>query len=106
MNMNNAVDSNQNHNRTHQLNGVDLNPRNINLEGGQAKKLTEHFHYHKPEPGQVPCYKAINEAARVLADTIMRNTPPGPDQTAAVRKVTEAKMTANAAIATNPDLYQ
>jgi hypothetical protein len=35
----------------------------------------------------------------VFAETIIRNTPPGSDQSAAIRKVREAVMTANAAIA-------
>lgn len=104
--MNNAVAETQQPQRVTDLNGVPLNPRGVYLEEGQASRLLSHFTYHKPSPAQVPCYNAINEAARVLAETIMVNTPPGPDQTAAIRKVVEAKMTANSAIATNPGLYQ
>ncbi len=102
----NAVKSDQTTNVVEKLNGVTLNPRQVELEEKQAKRLMSHFHYHKPNEKQVPCYAAINEAARVFADTIMRNTPTGADQTAAVRKIVEAKMTANTAIATNPTLYQ
>lgn len=104
--MNNAVEETQQKQATQTLNGIDLNPRKIDLEEGQAKKLMEHFTYHPPNEKQKPCYAAINEAARVLADTIVKNTPPGPDQTAAVRKVVEAKMTANTGVATNPTYYQ
>lgn len=103
--MNNGVSETHTHNLVQHINGVDLNPRNKELANDQAAKLLTHFHYHKPNSNTIPCYNAINEAAKLFAETIMKNTPPGPDQTAAVRKVVEAKMTANSAIATNPELY-
>ena len=57
------------------------------------------FSYHAPEGDQPQRYEAIRSAAKILAQAIMDNTPTGADQTAAVRKVREAVMTANAGIA-------
>ena len=56
------------------------------------------FTYHPPKGGQAGRYAAINEAALSLAKVIIENTPTGADQSAAIRKVREARMTANAAI--------
>ena len=57
------------------------------------------FTYHAPFGDQPRKYQAIREAAKTLAQIIVDNTPPSADQTAAIRKVREAVMTANAAIA-------
>ena len=57
------------------------------------------FKYHPPVPDQIPKYNELREAAKVFAEKIVELTPAGPDQTTAVRKVREAVMTANAAIA-------
>ena len=57
------------------------------------------FTYHAPKPGQQARYIQIREAGRELAAVIVAFTSPGPDQSAAIRKVREAVMTANAAIA-------
>ena len=61
--------------------------------------LSNWFTYHTPTAEQLRKYEAIRDAARKLAEVIVDNTPVSPDQTAAVRKVREAVMTANAAIA-------
>lgn len=104
--MNNGVKSDQlKIGGQYTLNGVNLNPRHKDLLADNPYPLSGHFTYHKPTPEQIPCYNAINEAARTLADTIARNTPPGADQTAAIRLVVQAKMTANSAIATHPEHY-
>ena len=58
------------------------------------------FTYHAPTGDQPARYKAIREAALNLARVISYNAPAGADRTDAVRKVREAVMTANAAIAT------
>jgi len=61
---------------------------------------TQHiFTHHAPIVDQIAKYQAIREAGKVLADVIIENAPAGADQTAAIRKVREAVMTANAAIA-------
>lgn len=61
--------------------------------------LDRWFTYHPPIPGQAEAYQAIRDAARAFAQVIVDRTPPSPDQTTAIRKVREAVMTANAAIA-------
>jgi hypothetical protein len=56
------------------------------------------FTYHD-DPKKVPHYLNVRAAAKNLARVILENTPASPDQTVAIRKVREAVMTANAAIA-------
>ena len=57
------------------------------------------FTYHQPMQDQVHRYNRIREEARKLAFVIRDSCPPGADTTAAIRKLREAVMTANAAIA-------
>lgn len=57
------------------------------------------FCYHAPTASQQEFYVALRNAGRDLAMAILSLTPPGADQAAAIRKVREAIMTANAAIA-------
>ncbi len=57
------------------------------------------FKYHAPKPEQLPKYEALRESAKSFAKSIVELTPPGADQSAALRKVREAVMTANASIA-------
>ena len=63
------------------------------------EKLCNWFAYHAPDPakGDVEAYQRIREAGKAFAAVIVENTPPSADQTAAIRKVREAVMTANAA---------
>ena len=66
----------------------------------QELKLEEIFTYHKPENDeQLRAYEAIRGWGLALAKVICQYTPKGSDQSAAVRKVREACMTANAAVA-------
>jgi hypothetical protein len=64
-----------------------------------AKNLEHWFTYHPPnvEKGDIEAYQRIRDAGFNLAYTIISNTPPCADQTAAIRKIREAVMTANAA---------
>jgi len=62
-------------------------------------ELENWFTYHAPTDGQPAKYLAIREAAKVFAATVVANTPSGPDQTVAVRKIREAVMVANQSIA-------
>lgn len=62
-------------------------------------QLENWFTYHSPTPEQLPQFQAIREAAHHLAIVIVENSPASADQTAAIRLVREACMTANAAIA-------
>lgn len=57
------------------------------------------FAYHAPNEEQVIKYEEIRRAALEFAKVVVTNTPSSPDQTAAIRKIREAVMTANAAIA-------
>lgn len=58
------------------------------------------FTYHKPEsPIQTGQYEMIRDKGKEFAQLIRNNTPRSADQTAAIRKIREAVMTANAAIA-------
>lgn len=61
--------------------------------------LDNWFTYHSPTPDQIPKYQEIREAGKKLAEAIVKNTPASADQSAAIRLVREAVMTANAAIA-------
>lgn len=57
------------------------------------------FKYHTPTPEQLPKYEALRAAAKSFAEAIVAHTPPSADQSAALRHVREAVMTANASIA-------
>lgn len=57
------------------------------------------FSYHAPTQEQLPKYDAIRSAAKIFAAAIVANTVECADQTAAVRYIREAAMTANAAVA-------
>jgi len=65
------------------------------------EKIDVWFVYHQPVGDQAARYVAIREAAHALALVIAANTPESADQTAALRKLREAVMTANASIACN-----
>ena len=64
-----------------------------------AKEIDNWFSYHTPNQEQINKYQVIRNTARSLAMVILDNTPSCADQTAAIRKLREAVMTANAAIA-------
>jgi hypothetical protein len=58
------------------------------------------FTYHPPGGGDTLArYTLIRQGAKDLALTIVNECPPCADTTAAIRKLREAVMTANAAIA-------
>lgn len=62
-------------------------------------QLENWFTYHAPDAKQQLDYVTLREAAKVFAKTIVTLAPPCADTTAAIRKVREALMSANAAIA-------
>ena len=65
-----------------------------------SKAMLENWYtYHAPTPEQQKQYVAIREAGLKFAEVIVENTPPSADQTAAVRKIRESVMIANASIA-------
>ena len=61
--------------------------------------LTHQFTYHSPTAETIPKYKELREKGLDFARVIDNLCPNGPDKSAAIRKVREAVMTANAAIA-------
>lgn len=61
--------------------------------------LVNWFTHHPPSSDQITQHQAVRDAGLALARVIVANTPSSADQTAAIRKVREAVMTANAAIA-------
>ena len=61
--------------------------------------LENWFTYHVPTAAQTAQDVKIRDAGKLFAMVILANSPPSADQTAAIRKVREAVMTANAAIA-------
>ena len=62
-------------------------------------ELQHLFQHHPPTLAQIAKYGFIRLAALEFARVVVENTPASADQTAAVRKIREATMTANAAIA-------
>jgi hypothetical protein len=78
-----------------------FNPRK---KGSSMPEITVYeieqiFTYHKPEGDQPAKYEKLREAAKAFALTILECVPICADQSAAIRHVREAVMTANAAIA-------
>lgn len=63
------------------------------------EEIENWFTYHPPTEVDQVAFVAIRNAAKELAKVIVNCTPPSADQTAAIRKLREAVMTANAAIA-------
>jgi hypothetical protein len=61
--------------------------------------LDDVFSYHAPKDDQIPRYNLLREGAKAFATLIVQTVPSSADRTAALRKVREAVMTANAAIA-------
>lgn len=57
------------------------------------------FKHHPPTPEQLPKYTELREAAKAFAAKVVELTPPSADQSAAIRHIREAVMTANASIA-------
>ena len=67
-----------------------------------SESLDSLFTYHPPTASQKVSYEEIRRRGLELAGAILDHCPPCADTSAAVRKVREAVMTANAAIATAP----
>lgn len=71
------------------------------LTAEQHEYIENAFTYHRPFGDQPERYEIIRTKARELARVIMLLTPLCADQAAAIRKLRESVMTANAAIAIN-----
>jgi hypothetical protein len=59
------------------------------------------FSYRPPKEDQIPRYEEIRSEARKFAHFIKNNTPDSPEQYFALRKLSDAVMQANMAIAVN-----
>lgn len=69
------------------------------LSPEDARELARCFDYHQPDPADRPKYEAITAASRAMAAIIFENCPPGPDRDAALMRLREARLVANASIA-------
>ena len=63
------------------------------------RQIANWFKYHPPDAEQIEQLKRVRDAGAGLAEIIVRSCPNGEDRREAIRKVREAVMTANAAIA-------
>ena len=71
----------------------------VSVEVPDDDKIQNWFTYHKPDEDDIGKYHAIRESALDLARIIDDVCPDCADKSAAIRKVREAVMTANASIA-------
>ena len=63
------------------------------------EQIKNWFTYHAPTPQQNEAYQELRDKGLALAEAIAELCPESADQSDAIRKVREAVMTANAAIA-------
>lgn len=63
------------------------------------EQIEDIFTYHAPKPEQIEKYAKINEAFQSCAKVINEVMPAGAGATSAIRKLSEARMAANAAVA-------
>lgn len=63
------------------------------------EQLDNWFSYHAPSSYNLASYQILREEARAFAGKINDLVPESADKTAAIRKLRECVMTANAAIA-------
>jgi hypothetical protein len=70
------------------------------LDAIELGVLQDLFHYHPPTDTQREKYEMIREVMHQAAVVVVAVCEPGPDQTAAINKLREAMMVANASIAT------
>jgi hypothetical protein len=67
----------------------------------KTEEMENWFQYHAPTPEQLVAYGAIRRAARQFADVLNHFAPASADKTAAMRKIREATMACNMAVACN-----
>lgn len=72
----------------------------------KKEEIENWFTYHAPTKQQQVSYEMIREQAKEMANVINDVVPECADKTAAMRKLREAVMTANAAIACNPEVEE
>jgi hypothetical protein len=69
-------------------------------------EIRDLFMYHAPTPEMTAKFLLVRDAIETAALAIDANCPPGADRTAAMRKLKEAHMTANAAIVLEGKSYR
>ena len=79
---------------------MDLAPEATESDRRMEYLLDDLFTYHPPTAEQAAKYEQINTAAKAFARVVLTVCPAGPDTTSAIRQIREARMTANASIAT------
>lgn len=62
-------------------------------------RIENDFTYHPPKDGQQERYQGVRDVAKVLAYTIVQNTPSSREQSLALTNLEQAVFWANAAIA-------
>ncbi len=60
--------------------------------------INDAFEYHPWTPGMVEAGKQVRAVLANAVKVIVAVVPPGPDRSAAIRKIREARMDANSAI--------
>jgi hypothetical protein len=73
--------------------------RSISIATTTKFDLDHVFSYHSPKDDQPAKYEAIRAAAKNFAKVVLVHTPECADQSAALRHIRDAAMTANAAVA-------
>ena len=68
------------------------------LRSEEHLAIEQLFTYRAPDADQVERIDRIRNAAKALGHIIVENTPKSADRSAAIRKLREAVMTANASI--------
>lgn len=68
----------------------------------EVEEIDRTFTYHQVTGDQAERYEALRAAGRTAAIAIVQCCPPSADRSAAIRKLREAIMTANASIALEP----
>lgn len=63
------------------------------------EEIHEVFSYHQPSEKQAAIYNEINRAFQSCATVVAGLMPSGPGRTAAIRKLADARMACNAAVA-------
>ena len=62
-------------------------------------EINNWFMYHPPTPEQLKAYEVIRASAKMFAEDVNANVPDSADKTVAIRKIREAVMAANLAVA-------
>lgn len=68
-----------------------------------AATVERNFTYHPPKKENIHKFESLRNMGKITAEAILKYTPCCPEQTLAIRKVEEAIMWANAALARNQE---